>query len=104
MEPLFLEDVRPAITPRRRILALLGQCVPPSAINSQLPAINEESGRDPLHQRLRGRPKGVELTHGNLLANIRQMLAVSDVMDTDRVFNALPLFHSFGIDRDCCCR
>jgi acyl-[acyl-carrier-protein]-phospholipid O-acyltransferase/long-chain-fatty-acid--[acyl-carrier-protein] ligase len=44
-----------------------------------------------------GMPKGVELTHGNLLANIRQMLVVIDLMDTDRFFNALPLFHSFGL-------
>jgi acyl-[acyl-carrier-protein]-phospholipid O-acyltransferase/long-chain-fatty-acid--[acyl-carrier-protein] ligase len=44
-----------------------------------------------------GPPKGVELTHGNLLANMRQMLAVNDFMDGDRVFNALPLFHSFGL-------
>ncbi|HTL15903.1 MAG TPA: AMP-binding protein, partial [Patescibacteria group bacterium] len=44
-----------------------------------------------------GEPKGVELTHGNILANIRQMLSVIDLMDTDRLFNALPLFHSFGL-------
>jgi acyl-[acyl-carrier-protein]-phospholipid O-acyltransferase/long-chain-fatty-acid--[acyl-carrier-protein] ligase len=44
-----------------------------------------------------GDPKGVELTHRNLLANIRQMLSVIDLMDNDRFFNALPLFHSFGL-------
>ncbi|MBK9139947.1 MAG: AMP-binding protein [Verrucomicrobia bacterium] len=44
-----------------------------------------------------GVPKGVELTHRNLLANLRQMLAVIDVTDHDRVFNALPTFHSFGL-------
>jgi acyl-[acyl-carrier-protein]-phospholipid O-acyltransferase/long-chain-fatty-acid--[acyl-carrier-protein] ligase len=42
-------------------------------------------------------PKGVELTHANLLANVRQMLAVCDLQDNDRMFNALPLFHSFGL-------
>ena len=44
-----------------------------------------------------GVPKGVELTHANILANIRQMLAVTDIEDRDRLFNALPLFHSFGL-------
>jgi acyl-[acyl-carrier-protein]-phospholipid O-acyltransferase/long-chain-fatty-acid--[acyl-carrier-protein] ligase len=42
-------------------------------------------------------PKGVELTHANLLANVRQMLAVCDMQEDDRMFNALPLFHSFGL-------
>lgn len=42
-------------------------------------------------------PKGVELTHRNLLANIRQILSVIDLTDQDRLFNALPLFHSFGL-------
>ena len=44
-----------------------------------------------------GMPKGVELTHGNLLANIRQMLAIIDVTDDDRILNAMPTFHSFGL-------
>ncbi len=44
-----------------------------------------------------GVPKGVELSHKNLLSNIRQALAVTDLTDEDRVFNAMPLFHSFGL-------
>jgi len=44
-----------------------------------------------------GSPKGVELTHTNLLANIRQVQAVTDVQEWDSLFNALPLFHSFGL-------
>lgn len=44
-----------------------------------------------------GVPKGVELTQRNLLANVRQMLAVVDITDQDRIFNALPIFHSFGL-------
>jgi len=44
-----------------------------------------------------GMPKGVELSHRNLLANVRQSIAVIDVGDHDHFFNALPLFHSFGL-------
>ncbi|MGH7971666.1 MAG: AMP-binding protein, partial [Limisphaerales bacterium] len=44
-----------------------------------------------------GEPKGVELSHRNVLANIQQMLSVVDLMDSDRFFNALPLFHCFGL-------
>ncbi|HTI73278.1 MAG TPA: AMP-binding protein, partial [Candidatus Limnocylindria bacterium] len=44
-----------------------------------------------------GVPKGVELSHHNLLANIRQIMAYLDISDGERFFNALPLFHSFGL-------
>ena len=44
-----------------------------------------------------GVPKGVELTHKNLLANVRQGAAVLDLKDTDHFFTCLPLFHSFGL-------
>ncbi len=44
-----------------------------------------------------GLPKGVVLSHANLEANRHQLSAVIDFNPTDRVFNALPVFHSFGL-------
>ncbi len=44
-----------------------------------------------------GAPKGVVLTHGNLVANVAQLRARTDVSSADRVLSALPLFHSFGL-------
>ncbi|MFM8358031.1 MAG: AMP-binding protein, partial [Verrucomicrobiota bacterium] len=44
-----------------------------------------------------GVPKGVELTHANLCANILQVITHLDVSDHERFFNAMPLFHSFGL-------
>ena len=44
-----------------------------------------------------GIPKGVELTHKNILSNLRQLLAMVDILDTDSIFNCLPMFHSFGL-------
>ncbi len=98
IEMLFLEEVRARITRIQSILAFVRQSLRPrlSALNNQL------STNDPavvlFTSGSEGEPKGVELTHRNLLANIRQMLSVIDLMDTDRVFNALPLFHSFGLN------
>ncbi|MFN2594616.1 MAG: long-chain fatty acid--CoA ligase [Actinomycetota bacterium] len=47
-----------------------------------------------------GEPKGAMLTHGNLLANLRQQKEVrEDEIDADDVlFLALPLFHIFGLN------
>ncbi|THF64662.1 bifunctional acyl-ACP--phospholipid O-acyltransferase/long-chain-fatty-acid--ACP ligase [Pseudothauera nasutitermitis] len=44
-----------------------------------------------------GKPKGVVLSHRALLANIAQIRAVVDFSVDDKVLNALPLFHSFGL-------
>jgi acyl-[acyl-carrier-protein]-phospholipid O-acyltransferase / long-chain-fatty-acid--[acyl-carrier-protein] ligase len=44
-----------------------------------------------------GLPKGVVLSHRNLLANRYQLSARIDFNPTDIVFNALPVFHSFGL-------
>ncbi|MBL8707300.1 MAG: acyl-[ACP]--phospholipid O-acyltransferase [Rhodospirillales bacterium] len=44
-----------------------------------------------------GTPKGVVLSHANILANRYQLAAVIDFNPSDIVFNALPIFHSFGL-------
>lgn len=44
-----------------------------------------------------GIPKGVVLSHANLLSNRAQLAARVDFTAQDIVLNALPLFHSFGL-------
>ncbi|WP_342657049.1 acyl-[ACP]--phospholipid O-acyltransferase [Sphingomonas sp. NY01] len=44
-----------------------------------------------------GLPKGVVLTHRNLLSNCLQLSARIDFNSADVVLNALPVFHSFGL-------
>jgi acyl-[acyl-carrier-protein]-phospholipid O-acyltransferase/long-chain-fatty-acid--[acyl-carrier-protein] ligase len=43
-----------------------------------------------------GEPKGVMLTHYNLLSNIRQVTQVFMLDGRDKVLGILPFFHSFG--------
>ncbi|MCE2827784.1 MAG: AMP-binding protein [Verrucomicrobium sp.] len=96
----FLEDLRERIGPVAKLGALLrhtlrcghGLRVPRAGFDpARTPAvILFTSGSE-------GVPKGVVLTHANLLANIRQMDAFLDISDHERFFNALPLFHSFGL-------
>jgi acyl-[acyl-carrier-protein]-phospholipid O-acyltransferase/long-chain-fatty-acid--[acyl-carrier-protein] ligase len=93
---VYLEDVRIRVTGSRKFLALLRHVFHLPTAGQASPGISSTavivftSGSE-------GVPKGVELTHGNILANIRQMLAVTDLTDRDRLFNCLPLFHSFGL-------
>jgi acyl-[acyl-carrier-protein]-phospholipid O-acyltransferase/long-chain-fatty-acid--[acyl-carrier-protein] ligase len=44
-----------------------------------------------------GRPKGVVLSHRAILANIDQASSLIDYTSADRMLNALPMFHSFGL-------
>lgn len=44
-----------------------------------------------------GSPKGVVLSHRNIQANRFQLSACVDFTANDKVFNALPIFHSFGL-------
>lgn len=44
-----------------------------------------------------GIPKGVVLSHANLLANFAQIQMLIDLTQRDRVLNVLPIFHAFGL-------
>ena len=44
-----------------------------------------------------GEPKGVVLSHRNIMANIKQVSDMLDTRDEDRVMATLPLFHAFGL-------
>ncbi len=95
VEVIYLEDVREGIPRGEKIGALISQwfrpSLPPTFIGAdQTAVVLFTSGSE-------GVPKGVELSHANILANVRQMLGVMDLEDNDRVFNCLPLFHSFGL-------
>jgi acyl-[acyl-carrier-protein]-phospholipid O-acyltransferase / long-chain-fatty-acid--[acyl-carrier-protein] ligase len=45
-----------------------------------------------------GKPKGVVLSNRALLANVAQVRSVIDFSVDDKILNALPLFHSFGLN------
>jgi len=88
---VYLEDVRATITFADKIKGLMQGGTPLVAIKPEAPAaILFTSGSE-------GTPKGVVLSHKNLLANCAQSLTRVACNGSDKVFNALPVFHSFGL-------
>src|SRR5207244_7728705 len=88
---VYLEDVRGAVSIADKVSAALGYrraLVPRNADDPA--AILFTSGSE-------GTPKGVVLSHRNMLCNAAQAAARIDFGRTDKVFNTLPVFHSFGL-------
>ncbi len=93
---LYVEDLRKGIRRLGKTLTFLRVLLAPSSAFA--PAVKPEDVAVVLFTSgSEAAPKGVALTHTNLLANIRQMQSVTDLQDWDRFFTALPLFHSFGL-------
>lgn len=93
---IYLEDLRGGISRWKKLGALIRAALAPRS-SLPMPVSPETTAVILFTSGSEGTPKGVELTQANLLTNIRQMSAVCDLQDTDRFFNALPLFHSFGL-------
>lgn len=94
---LHLEDLRPQIRTAAKLAALLRNRLSPGLRLRRAPVQANDTAVILFTSGSEGIPKGVELTHRNLLANILQVSAVADLTEHDRFFNALPLFHSFGL-------
>ena len=88
---VYLEDIRAQVTFADKICGLLNARKPLVARHADdWAAILFTSGSE-------GIPKGVVLSHRNMLANAAQAAARIDFGCQDKVFNVLPVFHSFGL-------
>ncbi|MGZ5835340.1 MAG: AMP-binding protein, partial [Xanthobacteraceae bacterium] len=88
---VYLEDIRPSITFLDKLRGFREAKRPLVVRKPDDPAVVLfTSGSE-------GTPKGVVLSHRNLLANAAQAEARIDFGRRDKLFNVLPLFHSFGL-------
>jgi len=94
IEVLYLEDLRPTMGLGDKLWVMFGMLFPRTV----------EQNRDPESTAVvlftsgsEGKPKGVVLSHRALLSNIAQIRSIIDFSSEDKVLNALPIFHSFGL-------
>ncbi len=91
---VYLEDLRARFTLADKLWLLAALCWPRNFVpkgDPQSAAVTLfTSGSE-------GAPKGVVLSHRNLLSNLAQVRSVIAFTPADKFLNALPLFHSFGL-------
>lgn len=92
---IYLEDLRAAIGLADKLWAVGRMLRSPRGF--ALEASPEEIAVILFTSGSEGTPKGVALSHRALLANIAQVRAVIDFSVEDKVLNAMPMFHSFGL-------
>jgi acyl-[acyl-carrier-protein]-phospholipid O-acyltransferase/long-chain-fatty-acid--[acyl-carrier-protein] ligase len=92
---VYLEDVRERIGLADKLWLMAYAIHFPRAF--ELPASPEDAAVVLFTSGSEGKPKGVVLPHRAILANIAQIRSVIDFSVYDKVLNALPIFHSFGL-------
>ena len=100
VELFYLEDIKKSISKVEQLLmflqakflptSILSSCYIKNVSNNDTAAILYSSGSE-------GTPKGIELTHQNILGNIKQFINVINPNEQDVMLGTLPIFHSFGL-------
>lgn len=87
---IYLEDVKDSINSVDKLFGLANNYLQQKSSATRNEIILFTSGSE-------NKPKGVILTHENIYANAQQALANLDITTKDKMFNSLPMFHSFGL-------
>jgi len=100
VEVIYLEDIKAKMSKTKGLFTLMMVKILPTSLLSLLyvkdaklddtAAILFSSGSE-------GTPKGIELSHRNMMGNIKQAITLINPNDNDVMLGTLPIFHSFGL-------
>ncbi|MEO1042658.1 MAG: AMP-binding protein [Pseudomonadota bacterium] len=90
----IIEDIREGLSTSDKLYAAVGEIFPSLM---RRPTSPDTPGVILFTSGTEGAPKGVVLSHQNLVANVEQIRLHVDLEPGDKVFNPLPIFHSYGL-------
>ena len=100
IEVIYLEDIKESMSKTKGLFTLMAVKLLPTSLLNMLyikdvnlddtAAILFSSGSE-------GNPKGIELSHKNIMGNIKQATTLINPTDNDIMLGTLPIFHSFGL-------
>lgn len=91
---VYLEDIRAQIGFKDKIFGVLTN---PKTLHKEQKVKPSDPALILFTSGSEGMPKGVVLSHANIMSNIVQLSSRVDFNRQDIVFNCLPMFHSFGL-------
>jgi acyl-[acyl-carrier-protein]-phospholipid O-acyltransferase/long-chain-fatty-acid--[acyl-carrier-protein] ligase len=97
---IYLEDLKAEIGKAQQIGLLAASLLLPARVLYSLfgkPLEIEQPAAILFSSGSEGEPKGVVLSHRNIMGNIHQVSDVLDTQSEDVVMASLPLFHAFGL-------
>ena len=97
---IYAEQVGSVISKTEKIKTLLAVLLLPTSLLKTLyftPTTLDDTATILFSSGSEGEPKGIELSHKNILANIKQISDLINFKKSDAILNSLPIFHSFGL-------
>lgn len=91
---VYLEDIKEQIGVFDKLHGLMAN---PARVHAKQKVQSDDPALVLFTSGSEGMPKGVVLSHANIMSNIVQLSSRVDFNRQDIVFNCLPMFHSFGL-------
>jgi acyl-[acyl-carrier-protein]-phospholipid O-acyltransferase/long-chain-fatty-acid--[acyl-carrier-protein] ligase len=97
---IYLEEVKESIPKWKMLTTLIAVKLLPTWLLKLLYARtvdNQDTAAILFSSGSEGLPKGIQLSHMNIMANLKQIADVLNTREDDVVMASLPLFHAFGL-------
>ena len=100
VEVIYLEEIKERMSKAKGLFTLMAVKLLPKSLLSLLYVKNahlDDTAAILFSSGSEGTPKGIELSHKNMMGNIKQAITLINPNDNDVMLGTLPIFHSFGL-------